>query len=295
MLPRLRAHKCPWDLVFSNHSHSLACSQCSSVKGSAVLWFVVWCSAVQWNVACTVQYSGMLCCAVQYNAVKYSAVQCNKMQCCTVQCSAVQGNAVLYSAVQWNAVLCSTKKYSIVQCSAVQCSVWLGSSLRLTASNLFYAWPSSAHSAHSTLSHPIAALARLAFLPLFCVLTTPSFLLYSSDPPPCCTLHLSFLLTLPVFAEYCFFWCCPPPHKHPPPPTTLPFSVSLTNTHTPHPPPLPLLKSVWSPLIPSVPGVVVLGWMSAPRIRVLKRAEQQPKPWNPLNLSFSLARFNWHC
>lgn len=60
-------------------------------------------------------------------------------------------------------------------------------------------------------------------------------------------------------------------------------------------PPPPFLKSVWSPLIPSAPGVVVLGWMSALRIRGLKRAEQQPKPWNPLNLSFSLSCFNWHC
>lgn len=29
--------------------------------------------------------------------------------------------------------------------------------------------------------------------------------------------------------------------------------------------------------------------MSALRIRGLKRAEQQPKPWNPLNLPFSLS------
>lgn len=53
--------------------------------------------------------------------------------------------------------------------------------------------------------------------------------------------------------------------------------------------PPPFLKSVWSPLIPSAPGVVVLGWMSALRIRALKRAEKQPKPWNPLRLSFSLS------
>lgn len=98
---------------------------------------------------------------------------------------------------------------------------------------------------------------------------------------PLFSLLLFHISSFCIFSSCCIVWCCPPlKYFGPPPPPPFPF---------------PFLKSVWSPLILSAPRVVVLGWMSALWIRGLKRAEQQPKPWNPLNLSFSLSCFNWHC
>lgn len=149
-------------------------------------------------------------------------------------------------------------------------SVWLGSALCFTASNLY----SVLLLLCSSVLHSL--LVSLLYSSLF-----PFSLGFSSrsDHSFHCVLHLFFSLILSVLLNI------------------VSFSVAHLSNSPPLPVPLllPLLKSVWSPLIPSAPGVVVLGWMSALRIRALKREEQQPKPWNPLNLSFSLSCFNWHC
>lgn len=192
---------------------------------------------------------------------------------------------------EWDSVTLSVfSHFFTFAVSAV--SVWLGIALCFTASNLYsvplFIQNSLPHlllvSLHSSLAlYPSFPLPVIFFPP-------PSFsssfgfssVLHICQLLPLFSLLLFHISSFCIFSSCCIVWCCPPLKYFGPPPPPPPF-------------PFPFLKSVWSPLILSAPRVVVLGWMSALWIRGLKRAEQQPKPWNPLNLSFSLSCFNWHC